>query len=165
MSTEDTQLPPQADPFADVRDKRMGELSDEQKDRAYEMWLRKEMGGLNVGMRWPLGDVFEALLRVIDRLRQRTPSMLPIPPAPADAMDVAYAEGWNAACEAYFDGKPAPEPVVITISEKPKNDLADAFVKWFYHDCPKELADPLRDAWMNSARYRKAVAAMGAQEP
>lgn len=149
MNTEDTQPPPQADPFADLRDKRMGELSDEQKDRAYEMWLRKEMGH-----RWPLRDVFEAVLRVIDRLRGRTPSMLPIPPAPADPLDVVYAEGWNAACQAYFDGKPAPEPVVMTVTVDHNNDFANAFFKWFYNDCPASLSDPLRVRWMNSQAYR-----------
>lgn len=56
------------DHFADIRDKRMSELNDEQKDRAYELWLRKEMGH-----RWPLRDVCEALLRVIDRLREDRP--------------------------------------------------------------------------------------------
>lgn len=45
------------------------------------------------------------------------PVKLDIPPAPADALDVAYAEGWNAACEAYFQGKPAPEALVITVNE------------------------------------------------
>lgn len=55
-----------SDPFADVRDKRMGELTPEQKDRAYEQWARKQ-----IGHNWPLRDVFEAMFRVIDQLRER----------------------------------------------------------------------------------------------
>ena len=56
------------DHFADIRDKRMSELTDEQKDRAYEKWLRDQMGH-----NWPLNDVFEAMLRIIDRLRDEQP--------------------------------------------------------------------------------------------
>jgi hypothetical protein len=52
------------DPFADVRFKTIGQLTDEQKDRAYELWLREQ-----IGHNWPLRDVCESLLRVIDRLR------------------------------------------------------------------------------------------------
>lgn len=98
------------DPFADLRDKRMGELDQEQKDRAYEKWAREQ-----IGHGWPLKDVLEAMFRVIDRLREQKPSKMPIPPAGADALDVAHAEGWNAACDAFFGGKPAPEPLVVTV--------------------------------------------------
>jgi len=43
---------------------------------------------------------------------------MPIPPGLADPLDVMYAEGWNAACDAFFGGKPAPEPVVITVEHE-----------------------------------------------
>lgn len=53
-----------SDPFASVRDKRMNELTDEQKDVAHELWLREQMGPS-----WPLRETLEAVLRVVDRLR------------------------------------------------------------------------------------------------
>ena len=56
---------PVEDPFADLRDKCMGELTTEQADRANELWLREQIG--------PREDYWyphlQALFRVIDRLR------------------------------------------------------------------------------------------------
>ena len=46
---------------------------------------------------------------------QAAPTKLPIPPAQADMLDVAFAEGWNQCCDTFFGGLPAQEPVVITI--------------------------------------------------
>lgn len=47
------------------------------------------------------------------------PVKLPVPPAQAEASDVIYAEGWNACCDAFFGGKPAPEALVIEIGTTP----------------------------------------------
>jgi hypothetical protein len=44
------------------------------------------------------------------------PTKMPIPPSPADPLDVVYAEGWNAACEAFFGGKPPADALVITVA-------------------------------------------------
>lgn len=48
--------------------------------------------------------------------RQEVPFKVPTPPPMADVVDLAYAEGWNACCDAFFGGKPAPDPMVITVS-------------------------------------------------
>lgn len=53
------------DPFADIRDKRIGELNEEQKDRATEFWLREQIGP-SEGYWHPL---LKQVFRVIDRLR------------------------------------------------------------------------------------------------
>jgi hypothetical protein len=53
------------DPFQDVRDKRIGELNEEQTDRATELWLRTQIGP---GERFWYPHL-QALFRVIDRLR------------------------------------------------------------------------------------------------
>jgi len=42
---------PVADPFADIHDKRIGELTAEQQDRAVEFWLRKQKGWLSLSER------------------------------------------------------------------------------------------------------------------
>lgn len=55
----------EADPFADVRDKRMSELTDEQRDRATELWAREQRGWFLPEQR----ERLDALFRVIDRLR------------------------------------------------------------------------------------------------
>lgn len=57
------------DPFADLRDKRMGELNAEQTDRATEMWLREQIGPSQAYWYPHL----QALFRVIDRLRAAGP--------------------------------------------------------------------------------------------
>lgn len=48
---------------------------------------------------------------------QVVPRKIPTPPAQADMLDVAYAEGWNQCCDTFFGGLPPQEPVVITITE------------------------------------------------
>ncbi len=55
------------DPFADIRNKRMGELSPEQKDRSTELWLRQQIGPSESYWHPHL----KALFRVIDRLREQ----------------------------------------------------------------------------------------------
>ena len=55
-----------ADPFADLRDKKIGEANDEQLDRLYEFWLRESKATHTM---WPVSEMFERLFRVIDRLR------------------------------------------------------------------------------------------------
>lgn len=53
------------DPFEDIRNKRLSELSAEQQDRAAELWLRENLG-------WEdrrLHPTLESVFRVIDRLR------------------------------------------------------------------------------------------------
>ena len=90
---------------------------------------------------------------------QTTPSKLPIPPAGADALAVVYAEGWNAACDAFFGGKPAPEPVVVTVESIPHQ----------WREAMKVAREALRsvledtgiaeDDW-NRAAFGKAYAAL-----
>ena len=48
---------------------------------------------------------------------QPAPRKMDIPPAPIDALSVAYAEGWNAACDAFFGGLPPLEPLVVTVTQ------------------------------------------------
>lgn len=48
---------------------------------------------------------------------QAAPTKMPIPPPPADPLDVVYAEAWNAACEAFFGGKPPADALVITVTK------------------------------------------------
>lgn len=57
---------PVEDPFADLRGKRMGELTAEQTDRANELWLREQIGPWEERYWYPH---LQALFRVIDRLR------------------------------------------------------------------------------------------------
>ena len=64
---------PVADPFADIHDKRIGEMTAEQKDRAIELWLRNQKGWLPMSQR----EHVEALLRVIDGLRTTPPQRKP----------------------------------------------------------------------------------------
>jgi hypothetical protein len=54
-----------SDPFIDIRDKRLSELDDEQKDRAAELWLRNNCGWEDQRLHPTLNSIF----RVIDRLR------------------------------------------------------------------------------------------------
>ena len=62
------------DPFADLRGKRMSELTAEQTDRANELWLREQIG--------PREDYWyphlQALFRVIDRLRAQQSARQPL---------------------------------------------------------------------------------------
>jgi hypothetical protein len=55
----------ETDPFADIRDKRIGELNPEQFDRATELWLREQIGPSETYWHPHL----QSLFRVIDRLR------------------------------------------------------------------------------------------------
>lgn len=54
------------------------------------------------------------------------PHKVPIPPGQADMTDICFAEGWNACCDAFFGGKPPPDPLIITIEREvpaqPGND-------------------------------------------
>lgn len=61
----------EVDPFADVRDKRMSELTDEQKDRALELWSRQQKGWFSSEQ----AQRMDALFRVIDRLRATSPNL------------------------------------------------------------------------------------------
>lgn len=60
-------VPTAIDPFAEVRDKRMSELTPEQQDLAMELWVRTQIDFFSFEPR----DRLEALLRVIDRQRGR----------------------------------------------------------------------------------------------
>lgn len=53
------------DPFADVRDKRMNELNDEQQDRASELWCRANIDWMSDYNQ----PQYKAMFRIIDRLR------------------------------------------------------------------------------------------------
>ena len=58
------------DPFADVRDKRVSELTAEQYDRATELWLRSQIGPSE--SYW-FGHL-QVLFKIIDRLRTTAPA-------------------------------------------------------------------------------------------
>lgn len=68
------------DPFADVRNKRVGELNAEQFDRATELWLRAQIGPSEAYWYPHL----QTLFRVIDRLRAQSPTQ-PADPTAAGA--------------------------------------------------------------------------------
>lgn len=55
------------DPFADIRDKRLSRLNDEQKDRAMELWARQNWVWEDERVR----SILQAMARVIDRLREK----------------------------------------------------------------------------------------------
>ena len=58
------------DPYAAVRDKRLSELTPEQRDLAHELWLRNNYAYFPRHY-WDRDDaLFPAVMRVIDRLRQ-----------------------------------------------------------------------------------------------
>lgn len=59
------------------------------------------------------------------RLNAPAPRKMEIPPSPADALDVVFAEGWNQCCDAYFGGLPPQEPLVVTVF-KTNSDTAEA---------------------------------------
>ena len=69
MPDQNSGIIPGNDPFADVRGKRMSELTEEQRDRAQELWLRENA--------WTFGRyyadredaLFPSIFRVINRLR------------------------------------------------------------------------------------------------
>ena len=61
-----------ANHYADIRDKRMSELTPEQRDRAHELWLRENY--MSFGQHYSSYDgLFPSVLRVIDRLREQKP--------------------------------------------------------------------------------------------
>lgn len=60
------------------------------------------------------------------RDRQPVPHKVPIPPPGADVLDVMLAEGWNQCCDEFFGGKPAIDPLVITIERNAKPTQAEA---------------------------------------
>lgn len=66
-------LPSPPDPFADIRGKRMDELSQEQRDRALELWLREQYRSFGEYFSDRSDALFPSLFRVIDRLRGLTP--------------------------------------------------------------------------------------------
>lgn len=47
------------------------------------------------------------------------PRKMDIPPPGVDALDVVYAEGWNAACDAFFGGLPPQPALVVEVSAAP----------------------------------------------
>lgn len=55
------------DPFADIRDRFMSALNEEQTNRAYELWIRDNLGYMNDYNK----EHYSRLLAVIDRLRAR----------------------------------------------------------------------------------------------
>jgi hypothetical protein len=55
-----------------------------------------------------------ALAMLQGLLDQPTITKMTIPPPQAEMIDVVYAEGWNAACDAYFGGLPPQEPLIVT---------------------------------------------------
>lgn len=82
------------DPFADIRGKRFSEMSQEQQDRAHELWLRENY--LSFGHYYGSGKdaLFPSLFRVIDRLRDQVPHEA-IGNLLRDSMDVAVKNGAN----------------------------------------------------------------------
>jgi hypothetical protein len=58
---------------------------------------------------------------------QPAPRKLDIPPPPVDPLEVVYAEGWNAACDAFFGGLPPQEPLIVTVTQpaEPVQRLTD----------------------------------------
>lgn len=65
------------------------------------------------------------------------PRKIEMPPPGADALDVAFAEGWNQCCDAYFGGLPPQAPLVVTVF-KTNSDTAEA--------APQHAQQPLADA-------------------
>lgn len=65
MSQSEQVTHPSSDPFADVRNKRMDELSREQQDRAMELWMRTNIKNFPAHQL----DHISALLRIVDRSR------------------------------------------------------------------------------------------------
>lgn len=62
------------DPFHDVRDKRMGELSPEQQERAAELWLRTNCSPRGSVSAYWWGHL-QTLFRIIDRLRHEAEAL------------------------------------------------------------------------------------------
>lgn len=77
------------------------------------------MNALSAGVRFQMAQ--KAQKSITPQPQQvapkQEPHKLPIPPTGTGVTDICYVEGWNHCCDAFFGGKPAPEPVVITIKE------------------------------------------------
>jgi hypothetical protein len=59
--------------------------------------------------------LYKADVRMLKALLdQPNITKMTIPPPQAEMVDVTYAEGWNAACDAYFGGLPPQEPLIVT---------------------------------------------------
>ena len=103
-------------------------MTDTNKERAaFEAWavnegfqirrLHNPEAGRDYGID-SAQDAWEAWqARAARGAAQAAPTKMPIPPPPVDPFDVVYAEGWNAACEAFFGGLPPADALVITVTE------------------------------------------------
>lgn len=73
---------------------------------------------------------------------QAAPAAVPrkreIPPPPVDALEVVYTEGWNAACDAFFNGLPPQEPLIITVTQPAPAALPQLMCKKCGADRAKE---------------------------
>lgn len=94
---------------------RMGELWERCQGKS---WPEREADEFATLRDVQLPQTREALLGLLVDPAASAPTKMPTPPAQAEPLDVAYAEGWNAACDAFFGGKPAPEALVITVESK-----------------------------------------------
>lgn len=77
------------DPFADIRDKRIGELNEEQVDRSFELWARENIDYQRPGTREALLHIFS----VIDRLRAPIDMVLHCPSCGMQHIDEAESPG------------------------------------------------------------------------
>lgn len=90
---------PQAEPVAEVR----------AKTNAY--------GGTFV--QWYSLPVAGMKLYAAPQPSPAVPRKMDIPPPQVDALEVVYAEGWNAACDAFFGGLPPKPALVVEVSAAP----------------------------------------------
>lgn len=94
-----------SDPFADLRNKRLSELNEEQRDRAMELWLRDNAGSFGPYYSDRPDALFPSVFRVIDRLRAPIDMVLHCPSCglqhidasePNDAeLDSGLTNGWG----------------------------------------------------------------------
>ena len=87
------------DPFADLRGKRMSELTAEQTDRSNELWLREQIGPWE-GYWYPH---LQALFRVIDRLRAQQAK--PVQPSAFDPVAAMRLADNYAFAQSELDGE------------------------------------------------------------
>lgn len=67
------------------------------------------------------------------------PHKMPTPPGQASITDTCFAEGWNACCDAFFGGLPAPEPLIVTITQEvlaQHKPLPVHEIVTMYDECP-----------------------------